>query len=292
LKDYYEVIKKPVSLKSVQKLATGVHGRGAPTGITDFKSWDEFEEEVSYIWRNAQAYNEDVSEMNNLAIEFEDIFKARLAEAKAAIDEPRGPTLKLKTHDPIKIRLNTGHANSDARQPSSATPDPRSTPAGDQRPQTATSANGQAAQRQMSEQGTKNPFGASRSGSAAAVPVLAPHGSERAASSASASSPPAATMTNGVKSESTAPLSMPPPSVTAARTHSGSPHPQAAAQTQLSWPPQHGHPGFAHQQMTPANGFDRYRPAGKGTISHTQMPPLSMLTSPPPQAPKTPSCPL
>lgn len=72
LEDYYKIIRHPVSLKSVQKRTHGIHGRKDPaTGPTDFKSWDAFEEEVSFIWRNAREYNEDGSEMYNLAGEFE-----------------------------------------------------------------------------------------------------------------------------------------------------------------------------------------------------------------------------
>ena len=70
LEDYYKLIRHPVSLKSVAKRAKGIHGRAPPTNITDFKTRDAFEEEVSFIWRNAQEYNEDGSEMFNLAAEF------------------------------------------------------------------------------------------------------------------------------------------------------------------------------------------------------------------------------
>jgi hypothetical protein len=44
-----------------------VHGRNAPTGITLLKSWDALEEEMSHIWENAQTYNEDGSDIFNLA---------------------------------------------------------------------------------------------------------------------------------------------------------------------------------------------------------------------------------
>jgi len=60
-----------VSLYGVKKRTIGRHGREAPTGITDFKSWDTFEQEVSFIWKNARTYNEDGSDMYNLAGEFE-----------------------------------------------------------------------------------------------------------------------------------------------------------------------------------------------------------------------------
>lgn len=71
LEDYYKVIRHPVSLKSVAKRTKGIHGRAPPSNVTDFKTWDAFEEEVSFIWRNAREYNEDGSDMYNLANEFE-----------------------------------------------------------------------------------------------------------------------------------------------------------------------------------------------------------------------------
>lgn len=71
LEDYYKIIRHPVSLKSVQKRTHGIHGRDSKTGITDFKSWDAFEEEISFIWRNCREYNEDGSDMYELAGEFE-----------------------------------------------------------------------------------------------------------------------------------------------------------------------------------------------------------------------------
>jgi hypothetical protein len=71
LKDYYKVITHPVSLKAVLKRVKGIHGRNAPTGSSDFPTWDEFYTEVSYIWENARTYNEDGSEMFDLASDFE-----------------------------------------------------------------------------------------------------------------------------------------------------------------------------------------------------------------------------
>jgi hypothetical protein len=71
LEDYYRYIKYPVSLKKVRKRVDGEHGRNEHTGITDFKSWDSFEEEISFIWRNAKDYNEDGSEMYELAGQLE-----------------------------------------------------------------------------------------------------------------------------------------------------------------------------------------------------------------------------
>ena len=60
----------------MQKKVRGVQGRNPPTGITELKSWSAFEEEVSWIWRNAREYNEDGSDIYILAGEFEVSFLA------------------------------------------------------------------------------------------------------------------------------------------------------------------------------------------------------------------------
>lgn len=71
LTDYYQIIRYPQSLKGIQKRVRGIHGRNPATGITDFQSWDAFEQEMRYIWRNAREYNEDGSEIFELAGELE-----------------------------------------------------------------------------------------------------------------------------------------------------------------------------------------------------------------------------
>jgi hypothetical protein len=70
LTDYYQVITHPVSLTSMRKKTRGAQGRGPATGISDFKTWDAFANEMSFIWRNAQEYNEDGSDIFVLADEF------------------------------------------------------------------------------------------------------------------------------------------------------------------------------------------------------------------------------
>ena len=67
LREYYRVIKHPVSLKIVQRAVQGVKGRDKPTGISNFKSWATFEEEASCIWKNAYHYNEDGSDISEAA---------------------------------------------------------------------------------------------------------------------------------------------------------------------------------------------------------------------------------
>ncbi|KAL6159559.1 hypothetical protein ACJQWK_05804 [Exserohilum turcicum] len=95
LKDYYQLIKDPMSLSAIQKKVRGVIGREAPTGHTLFKSWDAFESAFSLIWKNARIYNEDGSDIYNLSLELEETFYKKLEEAKAKVPEPTQPKLKL-----------------------------------------------------------------------------------------------------------------------------------------------------------------------------------------------------
>lgn len=71
IKDYYQLIKEPMSLASVKKKVQGVVGRDQPTGHTLFKSWDAFDETMSLIWKNARDYNEDGSDIYNVSLELE-----------------------------------------------------------------------------------------------------------------------------------------------------------------------------------------------------------------------------
>lgn len=71
MKDYYRVITDPLSLKKLQKSVKGVHGRGDPTGVSDYKSWSAFEEKSKLLWTNAYFYNEEGSEIYDLAQELE-----------------------------------------------------------------------------------------------------------------------------------------------------------------------------------------------------------------------------
>jgi hypothetical protein len=71
LKDYYEVIAEPLSLKGLQKQVRGQHGRSEATYISDFKGWAAFEDQASLIWKNAYHYNEDGSDIFVMAQELE-----------------------------------------------------------------------------------------------------------------------------------------------------------------------------------------------------------------------------
>lgn len=71
LKAYYATIEQPMSLKAVQKKIKGQEGRKQGAGTSIYKSWDELEEDISLIWRNARQFNEDGSALFVLAGEFE-----------------------------------------------------------------------------------------------------------------------------------------------------------------------------------------------------------------------------
>lgn len=88
LVDYYKIIKHPVSLKSVQKLVRGIKGREPPTGSTFLKSWHAFEEEVSYIWKNARDYNEDGSDLFVLSEKLEVHCPPHKAQRRVLIHGP------------------------------------------------------------------------------------------------------------------------------------------------------------------------------------------------------------
>lgn len=71
LKDYYKMIQDPLSLKKLQKATKGVQGRNDATGVTEFKSWAQFDEKSKLLWTNAYYYNEDTSDIYALAQELE-----------------------------------------------------------------------------------------------------------------------------------------------------------------------------------------------------------------------------
>ncbi|KAK8164438.1 Bromodomain-containing protein [Phyllosticta citrichinensis] len=123
LKEYYSAIKNPMSLDRVLKKVQGFIGRSQGfSGISDFKTWHQLEECVSLIWRNAREFNEDGSEIFNLAGEFEEHFKQRLEDAKEKIKEPAKTTLRLNMNaqqqKPSGIKLRLGGNKSSPAPPS------------------------------------------------------------------------------------------------------------------------------------------------------------------------------
>ncbi|KAG5950762.1 hypothetical protein E4U53_004461 [Claviceps sorghi] len=101
LRDYYRVISEPLSLKKLQKEVLGVQGRGDPTGISDFKSWNALEERAKLLWSNAYFYNEEGSEIYELAQELEKAFYDLLKKARGAVQEPTQAKIKLKVGQPV-----------------------------------------------------------------------------------------------------------------------------------------------------------------------------------------------
>lgn len=96
LKDYYRVVADPLSLKKLQKEVLGIQGRGEPTGISVFKSWSALEDRAKLLWTNAYFYNEEGSEIYDLAQELEKAFNELLNKARAAVQEPTQAKIKLK----------------------------------------------------------------------------------------------------------------------------------------------------------------------------------------------------
>ncbi|KAI9744397.1 MAG: hypothetical protein M1818_001926 [Claussenomyces sp. TS43310] len=145
LRDYYQVIQHPVSLKGLLKRVRGVHARNEMTGASDFRNWKSLVDEVECIWLNAWHYNEDSSEISQLARELQVAFKKILAneylangssqayfqknitEAKKAVPEPPQvpqPKLKLKmaVSEPApKITLRMGGRTSPIHSPAPST---------------------------------------------------------------------------------------------------------------------------------------------------------------------------
>ncbi|KAF2969927.1 hypothetical protein GQX73_g3615 [Xylaria multiplex] len=128
LKDYYEIIAEPLSLKALQKQVRGQHGRGEATYISDFKGWAAFEDQASLIWKNAYHYNEDGSDIFTMAQELEEMFQELLKEAKENVPEPPQPKIKLKLPQaaetpghPKKITIHVGGKNSATGSPAPAT---------------------------------------------------------------------------------------------------------------------------------------------------------------------------
>ena len=116
LEDYYRLIRHPVSLKSIAKRTRGIHGRAPPSGITDFKTWDQYEEEFSYIWRNAKDYNEDGSDMYTLAIELEVRISPRRSLIRHSLTATRSTSNHYLRTQKRKLTSQPGHASSSVGQ--------------------------------------------------------------------------------------------------------------------------------------------------------------------------------
>ena len=127
-RDYYDIIQHPVSLRSIQKRVRGTDSRKNSSKTTAYPTWQSFEEEVSYVWRNAREYNEDNSDISILAgvlevrryrdaltirfrrqanTEAQNYFHRRVAEAKRLVPNP----LEVdRTPEMSRIRLKLGNS--------------------------------------------------------------------------------------------------------------------------------------------------------------------------------------
>ncbi|KAH7408350.1 Bromodomain-containing protein [Phaeosphaeria sp. MPI-PUGE-AT-0046c] len=253
LKDYYALIKEPMSLAHVRKKVQGVVGRDQPTGQTLLTSWDQLEAAMSLIWKNARDYNEDGSEIHNVSLELEEFFNKRLAEAKAKVEQPPQPRVKLTMSNAtpapkqqLRLRLNKQSPESDRNTPgarSSATPGVIVDSDALQRQQrhVLDSVHGPRSSRASPQAkfGTpvpSNPF----TGNKGATSVIAPLSS---AQTKTAGSPPA---TNGVKQDINS------PALSAIRPSSTAPDSQSH---QLSIPPQSHHPIMAPPRPTSGSPY-------------------------------------
>ncbi|TIA10617.1 Bromodomain-containing protein [Aureobasidium pullulans] len=218
------IIKKPTSLAGIKKQVRGKQG-------SDFKNWDAFEEEVSYIWRNARIYNEDGSDIFNLSVELEDLFNERLATAKSQVDEPVQPKIKLNAPRPKPV-LHLGARGS---------PAPRGTPAEDKKEEPVTNGHKTPVPAQARPASSAAP---SRSNSQVPTTVKA--------TSVNASSP-APTTAAAVKTETTVAAS---PSLAAVRPQSIAPEvkqsPRPGTATSMPPPPSvRAISGSPHPSMLP-----------------------------------------
>ncbi|KAF5123864.1 Protein polybromo-1 [Metarhizium anisopliae] len=238
LRDYYRVISDPLSLKKLQKEVLGIQGRGDPTGISDFKSWNALAERAKLLWNNAFFYNEEGSEIYELAQELEKAFNEQLKKAKAVVQEPAQPKIKLKVGQSIdtpssskKITILVGGRGSSVDSPT---------------PQTA--------------QSIEPPAGGSHVNGTARQPAL------DVARSASASMPSPSPSTHvGLKAEESARMSPAVLAQTPAEAPPGPPTPAVEAPPPAPPPP----PGPPQIQSTNpmANGYvepKRLRAPGKG----------------------------
>lgn len=136
LKDYYKVITDPLSIKKLQKMVKGVHGRGDVTGTSNFKTWGAFQEKSTLLWTNAFFYNEEGSEIYTLAQELEKFFTKELKKAQTAVQEPTQAKIKLKVSlgadappSSKKITIHVGGRGGSADSPAPQTTQSTDAPA-------------------------------------------------------------------------------------------------------------------------------------------------------------------
>lgn len=60
------MIQEPISVRKLQRMVKGIHGRSSEaTGISEFKTWAQFEDKAKLLWANAYYYNEEGSDITN-----------------------------------------------------------------------------------------------------------------------------------------------------------------------------------------------------------------------------------
>ncbi|RKF72737.1 Protein polybromo-1 [Golovinomyces cichoracearum] len=114
-RDYYDVITHPLALRDLQRAVKGM--RTKTPGVSEFKTWSNFEEEASFIWKNAFQYNEDNSDIFKLAIDLQEFFNKLLQKAKSFVPEPVSTKIKLRMPEPTKITLKINRKSSPPESP-------------------------------------------------------------------------------------------------------------------------------------------------------------------------------
>ncbi|PFH62818.1 hypothetical protein XA68_11830 [Ophiocordyceps unilateralis] len=136
LRDYYRVVTDPTSLKKIQKMVKGTNSRNGTAGVSEFKSWAAFEDKCKLLWNNAYFYNEEGSEIFELAQELEEAFYEQLKKAQAVV-APSQPKIKLKVGQPQeapptsskKITIHVGGRGGSTDSPASHMPQTSGPPA-------------------------------------------------------------------------------------------------------------------------------------------------------------------
>ncbi|RCI12348.1 hypothetical protein L249_0473 [Ophiocordyceps polyrhachis-furcata BCC 54312] len=149
LKDYYRVVTDPASLKKIQRMVRGTHSRYDTAGVSEFKTWAAFEEKCKLLWNNAYFYNEEGSEIFELAQELEasrlhsipdnfgqEAFYGQLKKAQTFVPEPSQPKIKLKVGQPQeapapskKITIHVGGRGGSTDSPAPNAPQSTAPPA-------------------------------------------------------------------------------------------------------------------------------------------------------------------
>ncbi|KAF2118178.1 Bromodomain-containing protein [Lophiotrema nucula] len=294
LKDYYQLIKRPMSLSAVQKKVNGVIGRDPPTGSTTLKSWDDFARDMELIWLNARDYNEDGSDIYNLSIELEELFKERLEVARAKVAEPPQPKLKLNMSAAPKQQLKLKLRQSPGSE--AQTPDSR----GSATPGIVIDRDALLRQQRHVQEGVNGTRGSRPSSSgkpqtpSATNPFTGPRGASVAIPPVGAVQP----VINGVKTDVQSPalssiraastasdgqrLSVPaqapvmPPPVS--RPASGSPHPSGPIGQQAGYPQYQ--PPVPHYVPPPVSHFEHFRKVPLKSLDEALIPKITLSTNP------------